>query len=604
MIEEQTEKIRVLTNEILNNDFYSNEIRIIVEEATEMLRGRYIFNNIWDMEPCLEFVENPLFRWNLRHRDDPEWTFMFTRFDFSYKFIVAYEVTGQRQYIDCGLRFIDEWEKSNTWFLSKNIGKLINKVDHGNNLAHRTLDVAILACNVSDYVEYCFNNKLIDKSQLKKYRSVIKAIGLYLLNSDREFKTITNWGPIETGYSLYTAEKLEVNLPKEVFLARLQLQLKQQIYEDGSHVESSPMYLVEVLMPLLKCIRFLKKTDISMISEVAKKCCEYLLATATPDCCIPNIGDSDKINLSDIMIMAYYLYNDDRFLAAVNRQLSLEFIYKYKLPPLNMNFIERTLIRSGSESLEHQVLITDKDDEIYLLCSNIPHGPSGHKHYDYLSFILYVKGKEILIDCGRETYKDGEIRRESKSPQAHNTIAVNGTSYWKAIDAWRFEGKVEKNHTSMKREDDTTTVFMTCELGDNEIKMTRVISYVKNIGIFITDFIKGNEFREYEAYFNFEPDTVLEINGNEALINKDGVLIHFYTTALKLQDSIGRCSVQYNNGVNNKRIICYSKKNINTHYFLFDDILISQKYDDGMLSYYEEKMGNVELRISCKDEIL
>jgi len=55
-------------------------------------------------------------------------------------------------------------------------------------------------------------------------------------------------------------------------------------------------------------------------------------------------------------------------------------------------------------------------------------GPSyqpGHAHADTLSFILYHRGKPLLVEQGTSTYDIGAKRTEERSTKAHNTVVVN-----------------------------------------------------------------------------------------------------------------------------------------------------------------------------------
>lgn len=596
--------MKIFSKEIPENIYYRESIKNILIEANTMLSGKYLFNNVWDMEPCDELVENFGFKWNIKYHNDFEWSYMFTRFDFSYKFIVAYEITGKIEYIYYGLKFINEWKLHNLKFIKTYIGKIYNKIARKKSFAHRSLDMAILSSNIADYILYCYEKKMINKSSLLRYKHLVLNIYNFIYNSDREFKTKTNWGPIEISNCLYAVNVLNIDVPYKEMLDRLENQLKFQILQDGSHIESSPMYLVEILLPILKCIYFCKNIDTNNLLYYVKKGCDYIKMICTPDYCIPNIGDSDSVNISDLMILASKIFNDINYLEYVNRNITIEYIYKYKVDPIDKVFLCKTWNQSENSRTEllHQVIIKDNNFGIYLLCNNIPYGPSGHKHYDYLSVLLYIHGKAILVDCGRETYVNSEIRRSSKSPVSHNTIAINGNTYWKTKDAWEADQYIQNNITKTIKGINGNNIHMSCILGKNEIRVTRIVTYVKSIGIIITDLINGDSFKEYEAFFNIDKEVQIDFKKDYYLIQLEDVSLFYNNTIMdNTQIIYGRCSKRYNIGFLNNRIYCKSKSNVSSHYFMFNKKNVITKIENGNIIYVNTDTQQI---IECINDVL
>ena len=63
-------------------------------------------------------------------------------------------------------------------------------------------------------------------------------------------------------------------------------------------------------------------------------------------------------------------------------------------------------------------------------------GPSyqpGHAHADTLSFVLYHKGKPVIVDRGISTYEKNRLRDEERGTASHNTVVVNGEEL---TDVW------------------------------------------------------------------------------------------------------------------------------------------------------------------------
>src|SRR6185295_10076428 len=57
-------------------------------------------------------------------------------------------------------------------------------------------------------------------------------------------------------------------------------------------------------------------------------------------------------------------------------------------------------------------------------CS-MPKLNAGHAHADALHFILYIKGKPLLIDTGISTYENNPTRKYERSTAAHNTVTID-----------------------------------------------------------------------------------------------------------------------------------------------------------------------------------
>ena len=172
--------MKILNNYIKEN--YDKELKTILQEAQDMLDGIYIYNGNWDMEPCLVPINNKAKKWNVRYNDDPEWAFMFCRFDYLYKFVIAYEISTDEKYIQFAYQLIRKWQKDNLKYLSKWVGRIIDIIDRHRNFAHRTLDVGIQMQNVCDFVSYCSVNHLLNDKILSKIKKkYFKMHRIYLL---------------------------------------------------------------------------------------------------------------------------------------------------------------------------------------------------------------------------------------------------------------------------------------------------------------------------------------------------------------------------------------------------------------------------------------
>ena len=231
--------------------YNENNIKKIIDDANNMLNGYYIFDGIWDMEPCPNLVKNIKLKWNIQYDKDIEWSYELVRMDYLYKFIIASKNTNDTKYIYYGLKIIDKWWKDN----NKYIIKYINKLFKNNKSSHRTLDTSIMISNIVDYIIYCKNNNYITNRKYHIYKKrIIKIIKYLLPQSISKAKSFSNWGIIENGNILYCLNKLNIKIKYDDINSVLLRYVKNQINYNGSQIESSPMYLVQILLVLLKNI--------------------------------------------------------------------------------------------------------------------------------------------------------------------------------------------------------------------------------------------------------------------------------------------------------------------------------------------------------------
>ena len=63
---------------------------------------------------------------------------------------------------------------------------------------------------------------------------------------------------------------------------------------------------------------------------------------------------------------------------------------------------------------------------------------SGHGHGDQLHVDYFSHGEDILVDAGRYTYVDNDIRKRLKEPAAHNTVCIDGENFCECVDSWGY----------------------------------------------------------------------------------------------------------------------------------------------------------------------
>ena len=497
------------------------ERALITIESDEMLRGLYRFNGIWDMEPCPVVVENKRIRWNIRFQGDPEWTYTFTRMDYLYKLIIATEISGNNKYVRHGLKIINKWFQGNWVYLGSLRGWILRTIIRKDNLGHRTLDVAMMLSNMVDYLLYCVEHGHVRQYEFARYqRKLEKVIRYVVSHSDEGNKAHINWGIIENGCVVYSLLRLKSRKYYAEVCSRLVRQVHNQISSEGSQIESSPMYLVEILLCLLRIIN-LPNCDIREdLTKPVIQGCSYIMSIRKLDNCIPNLGDSDITDISDLMLIASHVLGHDVFLDAVSRPLDLEYAFKFSMSrtvPETHNTQEKELV-----SYRYQTVYRSFTDGVYLLCSNTPRLVDGHKHYDYLSVLYSEFGKDVLVDLGRFSYKNDESRRSTKGPEGHNTIHISGSPHYEYINSWATREQIEC-FDNIVMWDKGTRVTMRCILGYMEQEICRDVIYHPDKELEIRDSVVNHTDKKccYETYFNIGPDFSITQEGNTILLRDD-----------------------------------------------------------------------------------
>ena len=186
--------------------------------------------------------------------------------------------------------------------------------------------------------------------------------------------------------------------------AILKEQLEEQILEDGAHFELSPMYHQIMLFRILDCINLLKNSKptagkdlLELLKEKATLMLGWMKEMTFENGDMPLLNDS----ANGIAPTAAELFQ-----YAQRLELSIEKI---------------DLSDSGYRKF------SNSNYEVIVDVGNI--GPDyipGHAHSDTFNFILYHKGKPLIVDTGISTYEKNERRTIERSTASHNTVMVEG----------------------------------------------------------------------------------------------------------------------------------------------------------------------------------
>lgn len=241
--------------------------------------------------------------------------------------------------------------------------------------------------------KFKIKDKKIDNSLYAQY---------YILLDNLEYHLLGNH-LLENGFSLllgayYFQDETLYKKAKEI----LEIELEEQILDDGAHFELSPMYHQIMLFRVLDCINLLQNNSwknqelMKYFEEKASQMLGWLKSISYENGNIPLLNDSaNKI--------------------APNSKELFEYASK-----LSIKGIVKNLNQSGyrKRKKEKYECIVDVGE---VGASYIP----GHAHADTFNFELYIKNKPFIVDTGLSAYNMGKLRDSERSTKAHNTVEIN-----------------------------------------------------------------------------------------------------------------------------------------------------------------------------------
>lgn len=221
----------------------------------------------------------------------------------------------------------------------------------------------------------------------------------------------------------------------------LDLQLKEQVLEDGGHFELSPMYHI-IIFELVLDILALSKNDnapsalqirYDRLYKIASKMSSWLLTMVHPDGKIPYFNDSaNNLALSPKEIQRYW----ESLGGVLEERINNTNKYRY-------------LSNSG------YIRIENFDAVIFFDVAEI--GPSyipGHGHADALSVELTLFGNRVFGNLGTSVYGDGERRAYERSTAAHSTLEFDNLSSSEIWGGFRVGRRAEVQNVSITSSED------------------------------------------------------------------------------------------------------------------------------------------------------
>jgi hypothetical protein len=270
----------------------------------------------------------------------------------------------------------------------------------------------------------------------------------------------------------------------------LEVQLKEQILNDGAHFELSPMYHQIIFFRVLQLLDMMSHSEpqeyqfILFMKEVATSMRSWLENISFKNGDIPLFNDAAKGIAHTTPDLLYYA----DFLGVKGANIALN--------------------DSGYRSYK-SCLYEIKIDMAPIGASYQP----GHAHADALSFILYHNNRPLFVEQGTSTYQVCAQRNLERSTQAHNTVVVNDKNQSEVWSGFRVA-----NRARTKIVEDFDHLLKGSHDGYSSwgVNHSRVFKF-ENDNLIITDRLQG-KMHSSSAYFHLFPEIYPIVNGSEVQI--------------------------------------------------------------------------------------
>lgn len=280
-----------------------------------------------------------------------------------------------------------------------------------------------------------------------------------------------------------TIRKAELLIEKE---------LQEQITEDGSHFELSPMYHMIILYRILDSLNLLIRNDqldvhiSTILRVVAQKMLSWLQTISWKNGQVPKFNDTTSfVSPSVADLLAY----------AERLELSWGYV---------------NLGDSGFRKY-----LGNRYEIVFDAGQIGPDYIPGHAHADSLHFEMRVNDKPFIVDTGISTYENNQTRWFERSTAAHNTVLVKNTNSSEVWGAFRVARRAKTNIL-----EETENTIITNHDGYKKkfgVMHQRSLSSDKN-SVIIEDFLVGEKL-DGKAFFHFAPELEIELNGDELVFD-------------------------------------------------------------------------------------
>lgn len=264
----------------------------------------------------------------------------------------------------------------------------------------------------------------------------------------------------------------------ELYLREWEIQLDEQILDDGMHFELSPMYHKIVLEALMRvnywCPHSKTKKKIEKMISVIYSLEKDMGKMPFFNDCAENIAkDTD-----DMLSLA-----KEYFSIKPNYVCSLEASGYYILETDN----KKCIIDAGQIGPKYQ---------------------PGHGHCDALSYELSVRGKPVIVNSGTYGYEKGKVRDFFRSTRAHNTVMIDDIEQSECWGSFRVADRMKRvsgEVFSVKG----MPFFVGSGISSSGDIHTRRMTWVDNNLLLVLESTENQSQQSIKSYIHIHPDLTI-----------------------------------------------------------------------------------------------
>ena len=516
---------------------FPKECERTIEIGDRVSDQQFKFNKRWDLEKTDDYVvfEGEI-DWLYQPGGDPEWVYAFNRMTFWICLGQAYALTRDEKYAQVFVKQLKHW---------------IANVTQEQEKAWRSIEVGLRLENWLKAIRYFEASPAIDDDVIKLFCDSVHEHAGFLMNLWNPYNLMSNWG-ILANHGLYMAGVMTPQSERAgrytaQALKRLSSMLRMQVYRDGAHWEQSPMYHNEMLKCYLEVILLAKRNGITLPENIMRQtydmCC-YSMYSSKPDHTELCMGDSDSIDLRDLLTRGAAIFGDSELKSRAYTTPDYDSLWEigeaglreYEDIPVSLP-TETDKAFGDSNNYFFRSGWDDAATYVHFHCGTLG---AGHGHADKLHIDLFSKGEDILIDPGRFTYVFGKDRVRYKEVRAHNVLMVDGADFYVCKDSWEcidLTRGINQKYYSCDR-------YGYCEgghlayIGRGALVNRRVI-YIKPDIIVIADEFYTSGGHSYNQFFHFNNSGEIRGGGSLYTYSSDNLTADMVLIADGLTSEVG-----------------------------------------------------------------
>ncbi|MDR1914623.1 MAG: heparinase II/III family protein, partial [Clostridiales bacterium] len=484
----------------------------VIKAADEAAARRFTFTLRWDMERVTTPVifENEI-DWLYQPGDDPEWIFAFNRMCFWICLGQAYALTKDEKYAKAFAEQMTHWVA------------VVKQDDPRCVKAWRSIEVGMRLTSWLKSMQYFKDSPFMTESVKTVFYNSMTEHAEFVMGLWNTFNLMSNWGIFaNTGLFMAGAMMPETERTRRYLseaIRRLDLEVKTQIYRDGSHWEQSPAYHNEVLGCLLDVYTLADRLDIKLPLNIIRQThnmCVFDVMSAKPNHREPLMGDSDDIDQRDRITRSAMIFDSSLFKARGYKipdfdsiwEMGEEGLTRYeKITPMPPQETDYFLTDSGNTYMRSGW--SENATWVHFHCG--PLG-AGHTHADKLHVDLFSRGEDILTDSGRFTYVFEQGRAEYKELRAHNTIMADNQDMYICKDSWeceRLTRAINQRFYSDNKYGYTEGGHLGYMNLPNGVYLNRRVIFIKPDILVLADEYYSSQKHVYNQFFHFGENGIL-----------------------------------------------------------------------------------------------